>query len=335
MSIQRVARLIFGIGFLFFVILLFTSFAVAAASSQKVVFAFASLNEKPSSLFVGKDQGFFDEQGLDPQVVQMRNGPIAISALAAGETNFYAAPATGATLGAMAGGLDVVFIGGLINKLDGCVVVSPKIQSPVDLKGKTLGVQSIGGGLWMFTMMALDRWGLDLKRDKIQLRVIGDQPVIVQALATGSIDGAFLSYTFGKMAERQGGRILADLAKVDIPYQGTGILARKSYVDKSPELVERSLRALIKAVAFIKEAENKPAVLRTLAKWLRLSRLEDAEAGYETINSLYNRHLLPTKEGLRNSVRILSNVDAKVARLKVEDLVDDRIARKLEREESF
>jgi len=99
--------------------------------------------------------------------------------------------------------------------------------------------------------------------------------------------------------------------------------------------VEKSLKALIKAVAFIKKAENKPAVMRTLAKWLRLSRLEDAEAGYETINALYNRNLLPTKEGLRNALRILSNVDAKFARLKVEDLVDDRIARKLEREGGF
>ncbi|MBI4526833.1 MAG: ABC transporter substrate-binding protein [Deltaproteobacteria bacterium] len=164
------------------------------------------------------------------------------------------------------------------------------------------------------------------------MRVIGDQPVIVQALATGTVDGAFLSYTFGKMAERQGGRILADVAKADIPYQGTGILARRSFVEKSPELVEKTLRALIKAVVFIKEAENKPAVMRSLAKWLRLLRLEDAEAGYATINALYNRRLLPTQEGLRNALGILTNVDAKFARLKAEDLVDDRIASRLARE---
>ena len=137
------------------------------------------------------------------------------------------------------------------------------------------------------------------------------------------------------MMERQGGRILADLAKADISYQATGILARRSFVDRSPELVEKTLRAFIKAVAFIKEAENKPAVTRTLAKWLRLPRLEDAEAGYETIKTLYDRRISPTKEGLRNALRILSRVDAKFARLKVEDLADDRITRKLEREGGF
>ena len=39
-----------------------------------------------------------------------------------------------------------------------------------------------------------------------------------------------------------------------------------------------------------------------------------------------------SKEGPRNALRILSKVDAKFSRLKIEDLVDDRIARKLENE---
>jgi ABC-type nitrate/sulfonate/bicarbonate transport system substrate-binding protein len=304
----------------------------AASATQKVVFAYAGVNERYGCVFVGKDQRFFDEQGLDLQVVQMRNGPIAISAMVGGEAHFYTASATGATLGAMVGGLDLVFVGGLINKLDGDFVVSPKIKSPSDLKGKTLGIQSIGGGIWMYTLLALDHWGLDAERDKIQLRVIGDQAVLVQSLTTGIIDGAFLGHTFGTMLERQGYRILTDTARSEIAYQSTGILARRSLIDKSPDLVEKSLRSLAKAITFIQEPENKPAVLRSLAKWLRLPRPEDAEAGYETIRSGYNRRLGATKEGLRNALRILSKVDVKFSRLKVEDLVDERITRKLEKE---
>jgi hypothetical protein len=37
---------------------------------------------------------------------------------------------------------------GIINRLDGDFVASPKILTPADLKGKNLGVQSIGGGIW-------------------------------------------------------------------------------------------------------------------------------------------------------------------------------------------
>jgi NitT/TauT family transport system substrate-binding protein len=323
--------------FSLFLLLLFAltgsgSFIEAASRPQKVVFSFAGVNERYGCLFVAKDHKFFEEQGLDAQIVQMRNGPIAISAMAGGEAHFYTASATGATLGAMAGGLDLVFVGGLINKLDGDFVVSAKVKSPGDLKGKVVGIQSIGGGIWMYTLLALDHWGLDAERDKIQLRVIGDQAVLVQSLTTGVIDGAFLGHTFGKMLERQGYRVLTDTMKTEIAYQSTGILARRSLIDKSPDFVEKSLRSLSKGVAFIQEPENKPAVLRSLAKWLRLQRPEDAEAGYETIRSGYDRRLGVTKDGLRNALRILSRVDVKFSRLKVEDLVDDRITRQLEKD---
>jgi ABC-type nitrate/sulfonate/bicarbonate transport system substrate-binding protein len=307
------------------------SFGHAASPMQKVVFSFAGVNERYGCVFVAKDQKFFDEQGLDAQVVQMRNGPIAISAMAGGESHFYTASATGATLGAMVGGLDLVFVGGLINKLDGDFVVSPKIRTPSELKGKIVGIQSIGGGIWMYTLLALNHWGLDADRDKIQLRVIGDQAVLVQSLAAGIIDGAFLGHTFGKMLERQGYRTLTD-EKTEIAYQSTGILTRRSLIDKSPDLVEKSLRSLAKAVVFIQDPQNKPAVLRSLAKWLRLPRPEDAEAGYETIRSGYDRRLAATKEGLRNALRILTKVDGKFSRLKVEDIVDERITKKLEKE---
>jgi ABC-type nitrate/sulfonate/bicarbonate transport system substrate-binding protein len=307
------------------------AFAAAAPVLQKAVFSFAGVNERYGCLFVAKDQKFFEEQGLDAQIVQMRNGPIAISAMAGGDAHFYTASATGATLGAMIGGLDLVFVGGLINKLDGDFVVSPKIKNPADLKGKVVGIQSIGGGIWMYTLLALDHWGLDAERDKIQLRVIGDQAVLVQSLTAGIIDGAFLGHTFGTMLERQGYRVLTDTAKTEIAYQSTGILARRSLLEKSPDFVEKSLRSLSKAIGFIQEPENKPAVLRSLAKWLRLQRPEDAEGGYETIRSGYDRRLGATKEGLRNAIRILSKVDAKFSRLKIEDLIDDRITRRLEK----
>jgi len=48
-------------------------------------------------------------------------------------------------LGAMAGGLDVVFVGGLINKLTGVFVVAPEIKGPAKLKGKTIKVASVVG----------------------------------------------------------------------------------------------------------------------------------------------------------------------------------------------
>ena len=311
------------------------AWADAAAPLQKVVITFAGFNERSGFLFVAKEMRFFEEQGLDAQIVQVRSGPIAISALAAGDAHLYIASATGATLGAMAGGLDVVFIAGIVNRLDGDFVVSSKITNPSDLKGKILGVQSIGGGIWMFTMLALDHWGLVPERDKIQFRIVGDQSVIAQSVLTGTVDAAYLGYTFSKMVQRQGYRVLADLAKADIPYQGIGVLARRSFLDQSPEIAEKSLKAFVKAIVYFQEPTNKKAVIGILVKWLRLQRMEDAEAGYEMIKGLYERRVFPTREGLLNAQRVLSKVEAKFTRLKVEDMADERIARKLEREGFF
>jgi len=308
---------------------------IAASAPSKVVFTFGGLSERSGILFVAKDAGIFQKYGLDAQIVNVRSGPVGMAALASGETHFHVGSATGASIGAMAGGLDLVFIAGLINKLDGYFVTIPQIKSPSDLKGKRIGVQSIGGGVWMFTMLAFEHWGLNPERDNIQLRVIGDQSVLAQSIATGIIDGAYLGYTFGAQMERQGFRILADLAKLGIPYQGLGIMARRSFVDRSPDTVERALRATVETIAFINDPGNKAAVMRSLARGLRLQKVEDAEAGYEMMKQLYDRRIYPSVEGLRNVLRLLGKSNESIRRLKAEETVDDRVARKLEKEGLF
>jgi len=317
-------------------ILFFLPLLVYAASAPpRVVFSFGGFNERSGVLFVAKDQGIFHKHGLDAQVVHVRSGPVGISALAAGESHFHVGSATGASIGAMAGGLDMIFIAGLINKLDGYFVVVPQIKSPSDLKGRNIGVQSIGGGIWMFTMLAFEHWGLNPERDNIKFRILGDQSVIAQAITTGTIDGAYMGYTFGSNLERQGYRVLADLAKLGIPYQGLGIMARRSFVDRSPEIAEKALRAMVEATAFIQNPANKVAVMRSLTKWLRLQKVEDAEGGYEMMKELYDRRIYPNVDGLRNVISLLGKTNEKIRRLKAEDTVDDRTVRKLEKEGLF
>jgi len=308
----------------------------AASAPTKIVVTYGGLNERSGVLFVAKDAGIFQKHGLDAQVVNVRSGAVGLSALAAGETQFHGGSATGASIGAMAGGLDLVFVAGLINKLDGTFVVAPNIKTPADLKGKRIGVQSIGGGVWMFSMLAFDHWGLNPERDNIQFRIIGDQAVMAQALATGGIiDGAYLGYAFGAQLERQGFRVLADLLKLGIPFQGLGIMARRSLVDRSPDIVERYLRSMVETIKFINNPENKPVVIRSLMRTLRLSKVEDAEAGYDMMKILYDRRIYANVDGLRNVIRILGRSNEQIRKLKVEEIIDERIARKLEKEGLF
>jgi len=97
-------------------------------------------------------------------------------------------------------------------------------------------------------------------------------------------------------------------------------------------VAERTLKAIVKAVAYFQDPVNKQSVVDILMKWLRLPRVEDAVAGYEAMRPIYSRRIFPTVEGVRNTVRILGRVDPKFSRLKAEELIDERIVRKLERE---
>ena len=200
----------------------------AAAPLVKVLVTTGSSSEREGALYVAQDQGYFRKYGLDVTLVQVRNGPVGMAALSSGESLLHWGSFSGANLGAIAEGADLVFVAGFINRLTGAFAINPKITSPAELKGKSVGVNSLSGGTWIFTMLALDHWGLSPERDKIQFRGLGDNSVVSQALVAGNIDAAYLSYTYAKIVHNKGYRVLADLEKLPIAYQGTGIITRKN-----------------------------------------------------------------------------------------------------------
>ncbi len=156
-----------------------------------------------------------------------------------------------------------------------------------------------------------------------------------QSIASGVIAGSILGYTFTTSLKREGYPILADLADLNIPFQDSALYTRKSYLNQHPEVVENVLRAMLDSISFIQNPENKNVVLKSLAQWLRLSKPEDAIEGYEFMRKLYTKRIYPTIDGIRNSIRVLSTTNEKFKGLKAEDLVDDRIVRKLEKEGAF
>ena len=307
----------------------------ASAPPARVVITPAGFSEREGLLIVAQNQGFFRKRNLDAQLVLMPNAPIAFSALSAGESHFYFGTASGTSLGAILNGLDGVFVAGFINKLVGAFAVGKEIKTPNDLKGKQIGVASLGVGNWMYTMLAFDHWGIDPKRDNITFRIIGNTGVRAQSIASGIIAGSMLGYTFAAHLRRDGYPILADVADLNIPFQDTALYTRKSFVAQHPETVENVIRALFDALVFIQEPANKNAVLKDLAQWLRLSKTEDALEGYEFMRKMYTRRIYPTVDGIRNAIRVISMTNEKFRGLKAEELVDDRIVRKLEKEGAF
>ena len=99
--------------------------------------------------------------------------------------------------------------------------------------------------------------------------------------------------------------------------------------------VESVIKGLLDGVTFIRIPENKPQVIKSLAKGLRLKRMEDAEEGYQTMLGLYEKKIYPSVDGVRNVIRLLGAGNERIRRLKAEDLVDDSVVRRLEKEGRF
>ena len=98
---------------------------------------------------------------------------------------------------------------------------------------------------------------------------------------------------------------------------------------------ENLFKGLLDAVTLIRNPANKAEVIRAVAKGMRLPRLEDAEEGYQSLATLYDKKIYPSVDGIRNVIRLLGTTNEKIRRLKAEELVDDGVLRKLEREGRF
>jgi NitT/TauT family transport system substrate-binding protein len=280
------------------------------------------------ALWVGVEQGFFRKHGINVEVINIRSGPQTIAALASGDIQIaYTIPGT--VLSAAAAGMDVAFFAGVVNRADGDFVVAPNIRSADDLKGKRVGVQSIGGGVWSLAMLALEHLKLDVARDKILVIVAGDQSVLTQALATGAIDAAYLGYTFSALLKEKGFRVLLDIGKAPIDYQGLALAARRGYLAQNTPVIDALLRGVIDSVAFIQNPEKREAVVKSLSKNLKIKNAE-AESGYEVLQWLYSFDLRPNAKGIQNMQRLLASTNPKVRDLKVESVVDDVPVQRLE-----
>ena len=303
----------------------------ATASSTKIIIGHAAVNSRVVPLWIAQEQGFFAKNGLDAEVVFIRTGPILISALTAGRINIGYAAGEALVLAAAASGADVRLIAAFTSRFNHDVVARPGITRPQDLRGKRFGVQSIGGGMWMRAMLALEHLGLEPERDGIQLLVLGDQTILLQALDTGMIDVATLDKVFTSVLKQKGFSILLDLYHANIPMIGMSALAQKSSIEKRPEIVENFLKAMLEGLAFSLSPENKTTVIRTIMKRLKITDPSAAELAYLDIVNIMDRKPFPSVEGLRNVHRLYRSHDPRVANVKPDDVIDNRILNKLEK----
>ncbi|MSP39436.1 MAG: ABC transporter substrate-binding protein [Deltaproteobacteria bacterium] len=302
--------------------------AFAAAAGKKLVIAYAAMNARVCPLWAPRERGFFTKYGFDAETLFVRGAPTLVSAMASNEIEIGYTGGT-AVIGAVASGADLKVLSALTNRVTYDLVVRPGIKSPEDLRGKIFGVQSIGGTVWMGAILALEHLGLDPERDKIRIIAAGDQTVLAQALASGTIDATVLDGVQSRPLHAKGFPILAELDKTRLPILSSSIVAREPYIQKNPQVVENVMRAVIEGAAFCLSPSQKPTTLKILQKYLRITE-KDAEEGYRDMVTGLDRKPYAAPAGVTNVVRLMKRTNPKVENVKPETLIDDRILKKLD-----
>jgi ABC-type nitrate/sulfonate/bicarbonate transport system substrate-binding protein len=239
-------------------------------------------------------------------------------------------PAISSVLSGVSGGAKIGCIASPFNRIARELIVRKEIDSLAALREKVVGVQSIGGGFWLQTMIVLERLGVDPDKNGLKLRVIGDEPTLLQALLASNIDAAVITIASAGIAKRAGLRSLANTAELKVPYQGVGVCTRSDRITNSPDVMLRLVKGMIEGVTFIHEPRNKREVIAILRKNLRLSTDQDAETSYNSLRLVSTLDVAPDPEAWRNVQRFVSRVTPKVAQLDIHQIINGNFVKTLE-----
>jgi len=316
---------------LLFLICLQSPFPPAEAAPIRLTIGHGAMSSSTVPLWVTKEQGFFAKHGIDAELVAFfRGAPTVIASLVSGEIQISYLGAS-SVIGAASQGIELKIVGSLFDRLTHDLIAVPSIKSAEDLRGKRFGIQSFGGGVWIQTMLGLEHLGLEPKRDKITLLVVGDSVRIAQALEVGGVvDAAVLDRALTGRLRQKGFSVVAEFYKTNIPLSRIGLVVSQAYLHAHSEALQRVVSALVEGIAFGLAPGNKPVVIKTMMKNLRVSDPAVAEQAYNDILLAINRKPYPSIEGVRNMQRLMALYNPKVAALRSEDLIDARFVRRLD-----
>jgi len=306
-----------------FLLTLATLAGLSSASAQTaapILVAYAGQNETVGPMWVGIEKGTFKKYGLDVRLVQLRTGSLSMATLSSGQVQYnYGSP--GNALSAAVGGMKIQCVASPVQKIPRELVARKEIQTIEDLRGKTFGVQSIGGGFWLQTMIALDQLGIDPDKYDLKMRILGDTATVTQALGSGGVDATVIPYSFSEAAKRAGANVLADIGKLNFPYQGTTVCYLRESAASAPDQVSRLLKGLADAVVLIHDPSGKPEIVEILRKAFRFPKPEDAEASYKVLNIMATLDMMPDPAAWKIVQKIIARINPKVAQVELSQVL--------------
>src|SRR5690242_11696060 len=229
----------------------------ADAAKEKIAFGYAAVSPSMAGVWMAKEVGAFEKNGLDAQLVYIASGATVIQALVGGSLH-AALGASNAVIAAELKGAQVVAVGSNTSRPGMVLWVQPDISRPEQLVGKRLAITRYGSSSDFVTRLITKKLNLD---GKVEIRQFGG---VVEA------DMGFRAHQAeGRVASQSpapGARALVDAAELGIPYSMNLLAVSNDYLKKAPGTVERIIKAYIEGIAALRSRQQQ--ALQMLAKYM-------------------------------------------------------------------
>lgn len=246
-------------------------------SVSKVKIAYIGLTCE-AAMFVAQEKGYFRDEGLDIEFVKtdwdgLRDG-LGLGRFDANYTLIMY------LLKPIEQGLDVKITGGIHT---GCLRVqtgaNSTIKTAADLKGKRIGIPTMGSPPFLFASRVLAANGMDPRKDVEWVTVAGD--VMALALENGQVDAVADSEPLGSILAAQGKvRTIADQA-VDAPYKDEyccAVVVNGKFAERDPSAAAKVTRAMMRGARWVDVNPTSAANLSVENKYIASTAELNAQA---------------------------------------------------------
>ena len=293
---------------------------------KKISWGVTSLSASNWIPWIAKDAKIYEKHGLDVELILVKGSGQTSAAILGG--SLFAAPvAVPQVMMANLGGADLVNIAHTVPGVQSKLLVKPEIRSPEDIKGKRIATSSLGSlGDFLFKYI-IRKNGMDPIRDVTWLS-IGTPGERLQALASGRVDAADLSYPTDAQGLRLGYRVLWG-ARKEVVYPSMSVVTRRKTLQDDRDTVMRMLRAHIEGIAYFKA--HKEFSKKVLSKYLRTTDPELLEGSYDIFRQDFISVPYPIMKGLEATYEYVAATRPEIRNHKPEAFMDPSLVAELDK----
>lgn len=301
--------------------------APADAQLRKINIAYTATSPYQAALIIAKETGIFKKHGVDPQLILTPGGSLGFQAMMGGDVTMVMADGSAAVTSNLAG-VDVVIIASFLNTFPYSLISIPEVKKVDQLVGGKVAISRFGSATDTSVRMSLAKVGLNPDKD-VTILQIGTQTTRFAALQSKQVQATIITPPFTLTARKQGYNTLIDMAQLNIPFELTALLTRRSIIKAQRETVLQVVAALAEAVHFYKR--EKEPVLKILSRYLQTTDREALEETYREI-ALKTMPEKPyaTLPGIQTILDELAVKNPKAKASRPEDFVDMSFVKKLD-----